>query len=340
MQLKEAIWHGIQKSEKTSGINSAKVKHRATELLIDNHLEETAENVLGIYSKVINHGYGTFNNNTLLYQFPLLLKQYLDNTLNFIKFSQDATDLIASKMSSSFFATGGYALFLRYSTNQNTDWLLIVMLKLKAGATVDEITQNLSKAVYFDISHLHEAARIDLNKWKSNTQPYLSFIKKSKGGEDVTKYFREALGCTEYTDSKHNTKEVIRAVDDFCNTQAWTGERRNDVRRKTYEYCETKNKEEEPINLTALSAYIFDQEPMAFAEFVRENNYEVSDIFKPHKDTYNRLHRIHAKVGNIKISFDIEDVIQQRVDYDADHNCLIINNVNQELIDQITKAKT
>jgi nucleoid-associated protein len=97
-------------------------------------------------------------------------------------------------MANANFANGGYdrtklnryALFLRY-TNVAADWLLLVMLKLKAGTGIHPATLTLNQTLSFDIDHLHEAARIDLAKWQANTQPYLSFIKKRTTSEDVTR---------------------------------------------------------------------------------------------------------------------------------------------------------
>ena len=269
----------------------------------------------------------------------MLLQEYVVNDADFVHFSKETASLIAEEMKNSYLSNGGYVLFLRYK-NQERDWLLVVMLKLKAGTGIDQNTLSFKETLSFDIDHLHEAARIDLKKWQTGIQPYLTFIKKSKGGEDVTQYFRHALGCTEYIDSKHHTDQVIKAVDGFCKDQGWTPEQRNDARRRTYEYCDNKDKKGEEVNLTALSAFIFDQEPIAFSDYIRDNGYEVGETFKPHKKTYTRLHRINAKVGSINVSFDVEDILQQHVDYDKDNNCLIIHNIPQDLIDKINEVKT
>lgn len=337
MHIQEAILHHIIKAENTSGPSSARLEPRLARLSPDDRLQRTMEGVLRIYAKAIN-GFGTFDADQTVYRFPVLLKDYIANGADFIQFSQDSGRLIAAKMSDAYFANGGYALFVRYS-NLGQDWLLVVMLKLKEGIGIDQATLDLNDTLSFDIDHLHEAARIDLGKWQSNTQPYLSFIKKRRGSEDVTRYFRQALGCTEYTDSKHNTTQLLGAVEAFCDAQSWSTEQRNDARRRTFDYCQTKDRAGEPVNLTALSAHIFDQNPTAFAEYVRENDYEVSETFKPDRKTYTRFKRIDGKVGNVKVSFDVDDLMQQRVDYDRDNNCLIIHNIPQDLADQISKFK-
>lgn len=337
MHIQEAVLHQIKKAKGSSGAGSSTVEVRTNLLPIDNRLERTATDILRIYGKAAT-GYGTFDVDEVVYTFPALLRNYVHHGHDYIPFSHDTTRLIAAKMGEETFATGGYALFLRY-TSQEKDWFLIAMLKLKPGTGIDDQTLELSDTLSFDIEHLHEAARIDLSKWQSDTQPYLSFVKKRQGGEDVSRYFREALGCTEYTDSKHHTALLMTAVDEFCGTQGWDQDQRYAVRNRTYEYCEEKDRAGEPVNLTALSAHIFDQQPAAFAEYVREHGFEVSETFKPHKTTYSRFKRIKGNIGNIKVSFDVADLLADRVDYDVNHNSLIIRDIPQYLVDLIHKHK-
>lgn len=337
MNIHEAILHRIEKDKNTSGAGSAKMVMRSECLPIDTKLERTAADILRIYTKSTS-GYGTFDTNATVYRFPVLLEGYVVSGDDFLNFTQESTRLIAAKMESESFATGGYALFLRY-TNQERDWMLVAMLKLKPGTGVVEQTMELSETLSFDIDHLHEAARIDLGKWQADTQPYLSFIKKRQGGQDVSRYFREALGCTEYTDSKHNTEKMREAFEAYSERHGWTQEQKREGRRRVYDYCEAKDKAGEPANLMALSALINDQDPDAFSVFVREEGFEVGETFKPHKATYTRFKRIQRQFGSVKVSFDVQDLLDGRVDYDDANDCLVITGLPTELIDEIKQHK-
>jgi nucleoid-associated protein len=337
MQIQEAILHRIIKERNTSGSDSTDTKKRDNYLPIDERLERTVEEILKIYTRSTS-GYGTFNSSQTVYRFPVLLKDYVAEDVNFIGFTGDSTDLIAAKMGDEAFSTGGYALFLRY-TNQERQWMLVAMLKLKPGTGVNEETLELSDTLSFDIEHLHEAARVDLQKWQDDTQPYLSFIKKRQSGGQVSRYFREALGCTEYTDSKHHTGQMLDAFEAYCEENAWTPEQKREGRQKVYDYCDAKDKADEPVNLTALSAVIDDQNPVAFSDFVRDNDYEIDETFTPHKTTYNRFKRISKTFGSVRVSFDVQDIWDGRVDYDEDHACLVIANLPDELIAEIKKHK-
>jgi len=335
VQIQEATQHRIEKKARTSGAGAA-TTHKRTECLpVDHRLERLVDEILKIYGKSVNNGYGTFDADEVVYPFPELLTDYVKNVSNFIAFSGISTGLISAKMAEEFFSTGGYALFLRY-TNLGQDWLLIAMLKLKPGIGVDEQTLELSDTLSLDIDHLHEAARIDLGKWQANTQPYLSFIKKRQGGEDVSLYFRTALGCTEYTDAKHHTEQMHQAFDAYCEQNGWNREQKIHGQQRIYDYCEARHKADEPVNLISLSAVIDDQNPEAFSAFVRENDFEIGETFKPHRSTYVRLNRVQRSFGSVKVSFDVQDITDGRVSLSED-DALVINNVPAELIEEIKR---
>lgn len=334
MDIKEAIIHGIGKE---SGSKVVDLLPRTELSVVDKRMRRLGEQVLGKYGKSPSN-YGTLDSDHKRYQFPKYLNEYYTNDLSLVEFSTEALTLLASKIESAASATGGYALFLRY-TSQGQDWLLIVMLKLKTGTGIDKTTLELSDSLSFDIDHLHEAARIDLKKCAKNDQPYLSFIKNSKRTDDVTIYFRQALGCTVFTESRFNTEQLLDSIDLYCDDKKLDREETLEVRRKTFEYCEAKKKLGEAVVLTSLSAIVNDQEPTEFLEFVRGSEFEVSETFDPHPTTYARYKRIRGKFGSVSVSFDIADLQDETVDYDEDNEYLIINNLPPKLVEQILKAK-
>lgn len=334
MEIKEAVIQGL---EKLSGSNVVTEKFRDIPSPLDERMVQLGEELLRIYGNLTNN-YGCFDNDHETYRFPHNLQQYIAKQQDIVQLSKTTCRFIAGRMKDSNKATGGYASFLRYE-NQGRDWLLVVMLKLKTGTGIDPDSLELNESLAFDINHLHEAARIDLAKWQANEQPYLSFIKRSGRQDEVTRYFRLALGCTEYTDSKSNTDQALKAVDAYAVEKGWTPEQRREARRKTYEYFDEKSRNHEPVNMVALSGMINDQEPNSFTEFVKEKEFPVSETFEPHRKTYTRFKRISEKFGNVNVSFDVQDVLDGRVDYDAGTENLVIGQPPASLIEKINQAK-
>lgn len=334
MEINEAVIQGLSK---VSGSTVVTEKFRDTPSPLDERMKRLGEELLQVYSKLTNN-YGCFDSDHETYRFPHHLGEYQAGNVDIVDLSKMTCRAIAARMAGSNSATGGYACFLQFKS-QGRDWLLIVMLKLKTGTGIDPESLELNESLAFDINHLHEAARIDLAKWEADEQPYLSFIKRSGRQDEVTRYFRLALGCTEYTDSRSNTDQALKAVDAYCAEKQWTPEQRREARQAVYEYFDEKSRAKEPVNMVALSGRINDQDPESFIEFVREQDIPVSETFEPHRRTYSRFKRISEKFGNVSVSFDVQDVLDGKVDYDEATEQLVIVGPPARLITKIDQAK-
>lgn len=343
MQIKNAIIHQLIKAKETQGDSSVQVQPRTSCLTSDAFLEATVQTLLATYSESVS-GYGSLGNDANLHRFPVLLNTYLSSVANtqegFISFTSNSLNLIAENMKKEFFATGGYVLFLHYS-NLGDEWLMVVVLKLKAGAGVDPITMDLQKTLTLDISKLHEAARVNLTKWASNAQPYLSFVKPK--GSRVSDYFRDALACLNFTNSKHHTDQVIKALDAFIAarpdiTPENQNVRRIDARQRLFD-CFVANPIE--VVLATISASVMPADPTAFTAFIRSGplapNYQINDSFKPDRSTYSRIKRLRGKMGSVTVSFDVDDIRARRVRYDSSTNTLVLSQPSTDLITEIQK---
>lgn len=338
MQISESIIHSISKEKETSGPQSVQINLRDENLITDERLETLGEDLLNLYGKLAN-SYGTMNEASDIHRFPKFLTQFYNSNFEFLEFSKKVTTLLSEAMASQRFTTTSYPIFFKYR-NQRKDWLLIAMLKLKEGVGIDEATLNLNDSMFFDISNLREAARIDLEKWHNNTQPYLSFIKKGSGSDaESSRYFRDALSCLDYTDAKVNTQNSIDALDDYSEIKEWSPERRQQARAKAHEYFKEKKDAGESVNIIAMSAYIDDQEPEAFAEYVRESDHEINETFSPDPNTFRRLKRLSSRFGTISLGFEVLDLTTDRIYYNAQENAIVVSNPPPELIDSIRKAK-
>lgn len=320
MEIQEAIIHRLIKEAKQTG--DARVDYREERLPINDVLSNLAQDVIKIYNRNSN-GYGTFHQDENLYSFPKLAGQYVAGEHDFVAFSKTTADLISNQMKTSAFASGGYLLIIRLTIGER-DWLIAAILKLKPGTAIEEDTKELIESLGLDVDHLHEAARVDVNKWQENNHPYLSFVKKRSGNDDVTLYFRNALGCSDYTDAKYHTKQVMQAIDDYMEAQNWGKDKKIQVRQKVHEYFKLKTENKEPANLTSVSSTVDDQNPENFKNYVNDEEYGVNETFEPHPKTYRRYHRVAGKLGNISLSFNVSDVIDGKINYDEQSGNIII----------------
>jgi nucleoid-associated protein len=338
MEIQQSIIHRITKNKDTSGADSVQTDPRNDLLPIDDRLQTLGDDILKLYGKLSN-GYGTLGQDLDLHRFPLYLDQHINSGLNFVEFSKRTISVIAEEMSKKRFTTTSFPVFFQYS-NQGRNWLLIAVLKLKEGVGIDETTLDLNDSLFFDISNLREAARIDIDKWGNDEQPYLSFIKRGSGsGSGSSEYFRDALSCLEYTDAKYNTDQAIAAVDAYCENQNYDAQKRQSLRARMYEYCKEKKDTDEPVNLVSLSAMLNDQEPESFVNFVRENDYDINETFSPNPVSYKRLQRISKKFGTISLGFEVADLVSERIVHNPEDNSIVLKNPPSDLVAAIRKAK-
>jgi nucleoid-associated protein len=335
IEISEATIHQIIKQEQTQGPNSVQVKPRDAQLAQDAVLKQLCSDLVGMYGKVANSN-GTLGVDPHAHRFPIHLKEHVDGGGEFIPFTIKAVGLIAEKMCDAFLANGGYALFLRYRADDQ-DFLLVAMLKLKPGAGVDADTLDLKATLNIDLAHLNEAARVNLTRWAAQQEPHLTFIKgRAKAGQ-VSDYFRDALACTNFTDSKFQTDKVIQAAKDFIDAQPWATpadkqKAHLDMRARLVT-CFEENKTEVP--LATVAAVIHPQEPEDFLAFVKEkvgdDSYHLNDRFAPFRKSYVGLKRVTGKMGSVSVAFDVADVQNERVWYDPDTDSVVLASPSAEL---------
>ncbi|MCY1165222.1 Nucleoid-associated protein YejK [compost metagenome] len=267
MQIREATIHQLIKAAQTVGEGSVVEQVRPEPLPVDDILQELCRELLGLYATSVNSN-GTLGQEPLVHVFPVTLSSYVQDQTDFQTFTVSALTLIKEAMKDAIFANGGYALFLRYEQD-GVDFLLIAMLKLKAGAGIDQETLSLQPTLNIDLKLLHEAARVNLTRLAANTQPYLTFVKgKAKQG-DITEYFRKALACVTYTDSKHHTDQLIKAAEAFVASRAdLNPEQKTEERmqmRKRLSECMQQNSAQ--LVIATAAAAIRPEGPDEFMEF-------------------------------------------------------------------------
>lgn len=319
IQITDATIHQINKAAQTKDEGSVTLNARNESLPMDELLGALCQSLIDLYTRHANSN-GTLGQDPVEHRFPLHLKSYIEGQTSFIPFTHEVLGVLKTRMEESFLSTGGYALFLRYSIDEH-DMLLVVMLKLKAGAGIDAATLSLTKTLNIDLDHLHEAARINVTRWLGGQQPYLTFIKGRSSANDVSEYFRKALACTGFTDSKHHTEAVLRAADEFVNARAdldVAGKQveRIAMRQRLYD-CLSTNLVEVP--LITVAAAVHPNDPQIFVDHIKakavDGGYHIDDRFKPHRSTFQRLHRVKARFGTVQVAFDVEDVREERVRY-------------------------
>jgi len=327
MVINNSIIHQLSKERNSKST----INLRESILQVNNQLNQLLCEIKKVYNEKTGKSYGVFENNITLYPLSVLLKKYLTNEISFIEFTKEAMNLLKNKIDTENLATGGYLLFVHYDC-----FFMVVMLNDKNGVSISNDTLDIIETNHLDLEKLHLAARIDLTLWQSEGSKYLSFVKGRNTGDYVSNYFREFIGCTDYTSSKEQTELLLVSVDNYCKQKEFDDERKKSFKHSVFEYCENKRKNKELVYLEDLSHYLDEDNPNDFFEFANSNEAKLNSGFEPHRDTLSRLQRYNGKDSDLIISFN-SDLLGNRVIFNRVESTLLINKLPKDLEIQLNK---
>ena len=247
-------------------------------------------------------------------------------------------NIIESRATSATLATGGYVLFIFY-TSEGQDYLFLTILRQSKGCTITPSLE-ISDTEHLELDKIHTGCHIDVSGWKSSLEeesaasPYVTFI-KGRSNQQTPQYFLLSIGCAEFTDAATQTQEIIRALKDFAEYENLSIDQRREMQQRAYSYCAAR----ESIALDVLSTVINDTEPDKFLTFVNEGGYKVGNGFTPHKTILKKLNEIVAKGEGIRIAFPAY-MLGDRIIYEekGDKKSLTIKNPPQSIISVIKNA--
>lgn len=264
--------------------------------------------------------YGTFTRTDETNEFPKFTDEYLneESNENFLGLSKRCMAELAREASAKPTATGGYIVFTRYKEQE--DFLLVAMIKDKQGLKVDENLKPVS-VTSIDLSKIHQAARINLSKYKSDsvattedendeeTKSYLSFV-SPRTNNDVSGYFIKALDCADGVPAARATKAAFSAVDDYFRSKSELKPFRAKARDYLIEYFENCLKDGKPATLEGAEHAIRKATPTEyhelindFSEFANSETHQVPEAFGVNKAKITEYIRIRAKTPNWELNF-------------------------------------
>lgn len=337
MELRQAVVHHINKTRDVGGGNIPSTTQLRTVLLpLNENLTNFVSTLRQLYNSKSGHGYGVFHEDQELYPFSARLTSHGQPEWDFLQFTRRAMVILKAKIDLEMFATGGYFLFADYIEGEET-FLLVASLKNRPGYVFNE-NLDLTDQEHVDLDHLHEMARVNLTAWRGGRERYLSFAKRRTRGDEVTRYFRDFIGCDEFTESKTLTLNLIEALKAFSASDEAEPEVRLRRRQAVFDYCEEKRKAGEKVSLLGLSGRLSEDEPEAFLRFINEHpDFGVGDDFTPDRTMYRRLQRYGGGDSRLSVAFDA-DLLGNRVIYNAEQGTLLIQNLPANLRQQLDQV--
>lgn len=358
VEILNAVIHGVKKENNT---NIANAKYKPGCFNTDDPLLiKFTGDLLTAYSEEANTwaDIKAADSNIFHQQLINWFKTDDENHIDFYKFSKKVVDEIVSEIKQKYKATGGYVLLINYQVN-STIYLLIVMLKLETRFGIDEQDLSFFETESFTMKNFHEAVRMNLDTWlaRSNGQGIdvdgepercFAFVKKRGVDEDITKYFRLALGCENFAESTANTSALIRALDAYVDSKSFdTIELKMEFREQKKEilhsYLSGKIKDKQHVSLRAVTALISPTDEQVpeneFLTFIQSNDqFQIDETFNPHKGKVKELERVSGKIAGGSVNFPIAE-IEHSVFYNSETRELKITGIPDDLHKKILNAK-
>ncbi|CAI8790724.1 Nucleoid-associated protein PFL_1060 [Pseudomonas sp. IT-P253] len=333
MPVLHSIIHKIDK--KPDG--SPAILHRSgTELAESQARDDLITQLNESYNAKTGKAWGFFHAESGAFPLSGWLSKYMAGTVDFVDFSGDAVEHLTKLMEESNLSIGGSALFCHYLQGM-TDYLVIALLQeTEAVIMTDGLT--LMPIRRLDLDHIRLAARINLSEWKSNpaSRQYISFI-KGKNGRKANDYFRDFIGCQEGVDGPGETRTLLKAFSDFVENEDLGEELAREKTHALVSYSMAQAKIGEPITLDDLSELIDEDQPKAFADFIRNKDYGLSPTIPADKKTLNKFRRFTGRAEGLSISFE-QHLLGSKIEFDKDGGTLTLHGLPTQLTEQLKRV--
>ncbi|QJQ95114.1 MULTISPECIES: nucleoid-associated protein YejK [Halomonadaceae] len=279
--------------------------------------------------------WGHFSHATGSRAFEMALARYLDDEGDFTTFTLEVVEKLKALIDVHL-PVGGPVLFVHYQQG-DTQYLSFSLLHHRQGFGIDA-SLKVAAVQQLNLSQLMLAARIDLNQWRGGkSQQYISFI-KDRGGKKLADDFRELLGCEEGVDSSGETRTLLKAFSDYVESEDLSEEQSREKTDTLIDYASNQARRGEPITLDELSELVDEQQPKAFYDYIRQQDYGLSPEIPADRRTLNQFRRFTGRSAGVSISFD-SHLLGSGIEYDSQHDRLIIKQVPPQLRDQIKRRE-
>lgn len=197
----------------------------------------------------------------------------------------------------------GHALFCHYQQGL-TEYLAIALVQETEAVIMTE-ELHLMTIKHLDLGCIRLAARINISEWQNNSQSqqYVSYL-KGKQGRKVSEYFRDFIGYQEGVDGPSETRTRLKAFSDFVEGEDMIEESAREKASTLVNYSMAQAKLGELITLDELSGLIDEDRPKSFYDFIKANDYGLSEILPPDKKILNKFRRYTDRAEGLSISFD------------------------------------
>lgn len=268
-------------------------------------------------------------------RFAFELERYRSGKINFTDFTRQTTESLMPLLDAHL-SIGGHWWFV-HSRQGEAEYLTLAMLHQRDGYGFDD-DLNLVAVQQLNLGQLMLAARIDLTQWqRGQSRQYITYV-QDRGNKKLVEAFREWLGCEEGVNAGAETRTLLKAFSDYVESEDLPEEASREKTEALIGYANGQAKRGEPITLDELSELVDEQQPKAFYDYIRNQDYGLAAEIPPDKRTLQQFKRFAGRASGVSISFD-SHLLGNSIEYDDERDRLIIKQIPGQLKEQIKQRK-
>lgn len=335
LEVKNIVIHQLLKDAGNRLVNPREAKNL---LKIGDKEKTFLGNLDKSYHKKSSPIYGIFAEENPKFRNSLV--DYINGDSEFYEFTLEIMNHYKIVLESTVAATGGYMIICEYKNlSTSSDLLLILMINNKEGFVIDEKNLTLDNIKNLDLSKVDVACLINLTEWDNieNDEPtdrktYLSFV---KGMKEVSYYFMSFIDVDNKSTSSESTKRLTFAIDAYSDSENWDRDKKISQQNKVFAYCHDCIDHKKEILLSTISSILNPDDPDHFQDFATDDDYRVSAIISGDKTKMRLLKTISYSDDELKIEFDKQLLLDNKIVMDSTGKNLTIKNIPQLLRDRI-----
>lgn len=321
----------VHKLIKDSQQRVANVELRPAPLQVNEAVQKLIDGLYKLYAERVSKGFGRFEEDANEYPVQRYLQDHLaPQGESFFELSKKLMAHLQTRAAAESFATGGYVLVAKISSNGHNFLLCAIVTEVLGTAITERL--DVVESMHLDMSQMRVAGRIDLTTWQAGGDRYISFL---KGRSEVSGYFKLFLGCNDLQVPLAESKKLIDALESFAEQEGLELEARDGLFTVAHNYLTGLSKDGTPVELESFSNHVWPQAPASLQMVLVDPARSLSDGFVPDRRALKRLVRFEGRSQHWQLKFDRRALRSRDVEYDRKEDVLILRNLPRTLRDDL-----
>ena len=218
-------------------------------------------------------------------------------------------------------------------------YLGLVFLHRMHGVDIDVDELDLKEIEQINLDSLNLGARISISRFineEDETEKPISF--KIGRGSDVRKFFQDFIGCTEPSDSKTDSANLLIALEDVCGRLKFSAEETKLATEKLQTYCNARMQHGGgQAEIENLAGFIFDNsQQKEFFVGIAQEEYQLSEYIGLDKSEINKFDDILVKTDSYRVMIK-DSAMNEAVFWDAGEQSIKLCNLPPETIRKMNR---